>query len=594
MVKLLQNKNYDPVEYRRSQTNTSGLMSQPNRKRIKPRGFFLGVTTTSIQNDDDDEENIPNHQEIIDNTTLQTSKVDMNATDALGRTCIHHLVQPFPNGSYRNNIELLKWLHRSGASLTKTDLTGQSPLDYAALNGCQHLYNLLRELINEELMNPRKITIKPFQVNDPNKELLGLPDYYSDAQAFIDQYIVDHSSETVRPTYQVDPISNMTQTGEIVMDTDKNEPYDVRLTITDVDYGLIGLYNFYRMQMIKHKSKANLYLLLTRWGRIGEGDGQHQLTPFSSFEECRKEFCKIFRDKTGNAWENTNQFEYKPKKYTLIKLNERQMKNSTNVPIDFELLQDETQHRPSKVHSSSYKNFFKLFFNPQAIRSYLNKVQLDIEWMPVSQLKPETLQRARELLTELKTKIEEKEKMKLTIQQSTFLENSTETNPTIDPIQKDQLKLLLDSICKLTNEYYSIIPLQGYGYDRLPIIDSEQAVQAQEQKLEDIFELELSYKILLAAQANLNRISPLDYLYKSINCQFEAMNENDPDFQFILRYIWSTAANIQIEQIFKISRSNDDERLFQCNLDNHQLLWHGTNICNLISILTRGRNFFEG
>ena len=566
MVKLLLNKDYEPIDPRQALQHTRQL----NQGKIKSKEFLLGVTTMSTADDSNDEiaddNNTKDNNEIPNSTFIQTSSIDLNAVDALGRTCIDYLVQPFVGGSYTNNIELVKLLQSVGVSLPNTE----------SVNG-------------EVTMRKR------FHVNDPNVELLGLPDYYSDAQAFIEQYIIDHQSESVHRVHQVDPLSNMSQTGEIVMDTDKNEPYDVRLTITDVDYGLIGLYNFYRMQMIKHKSKDNLYLLLTRWGRIGEGDGQHQLTPYSSLEECRKEFCKIFREKTGNTWENTNQFEQKPKKYTLIQLSERQMQKHTDVPIDFKLLQDDEQHPSSKLQSPSYKNLFELFLKPQAIRSYLGKIQLDIEWMPVSELKPETLHRARELLAELRTTIEEKEKLKLTIQQSIFLENKseqTEQQP-IDPIQKDQLKRLLDSICKLTNEYYSLIPLQGYGYEKLPMIDTVQAVKTQEQKLDDIFELELSYKILLAAQANLNRMSPIDYLYRSINCQFEAMNENDLDFQLILRYIWTSAPQIQVEQIFKMARSNDDERLLQRNLANHHLLWHGTNICNLMSILTRGRNFSE-
>ena len=109
-----------------------------------------------------------------------------------------------------------------------------------------------------------------------------------------------------------------------------------------------------------------------------------------------------------------------------------------------------------------------------------------------------------------------------------------------------------------------------------------------EKTLDDLFELELSYKILLGAQANLKNISPLDYLYKSINCQFEVMNKNDIDSQFILRYIWTSAPTIEVEQIFKIARPNEDQRLRKRNLNNHYLLWHGTGICNLISILTRG------
>jgi hypothetical protein len=83
-------------------------------------------------------------------------------------------------------------------------------------------------------------------------------------------------------------------------------------------------------------------------------------------------------------------------------------------------------------------------------------------------------------------------------------------------------------------------------------------------------------------------MSPLDYVYKSLNCQFEALNEDEFYSQLILRYIWTSAPNIQIEQIFKIARPNEDERMRNCNIGNRYLLWHGTDICNLISILSRG------
>jgi hypothetical protein len=119
-------------------------------------------------------------------------------------------------------------------------------------------------------------------------------------------------------------------------------------------------------------------------------------------------------------------------------------------------------------------------------------------------------------------------------------------------------------------------------------MDKEQILKNQEKILNDLLELELSYKVLLGAQANLKTISPLDYLYKSMNCQFEAMDKDDIDSQLVLRYIWTSSPNTQVEQIFKIARSNEDDTLFKWNLDNHYLLWHGTGICNLISILTRG------
>jgi len=371
----------------------------------------------------------------------------------------------------------------------------------------------------------------------------------------------------------------MSLTGEVLIDTDKNEPYDVRLTKTDVNYGVYGIYNFYRMQIIKHKSKNNLFFLFTRWGRIGD-DGQYQLTPYSTLDECRKEFLKVFKEKTGNAWKDTNQFEIKPKKYTLIQLNERQIHKHSNVPIDFNRLQSDQQHPTSKLQSIVYKNFLKTLINRQAIRTNINKIQLDIEWMPISQLKPEILEKARDLLIKIKKILERKQELIIEMQKGKTIE------------QQNEIKLILESLYKYTNEYYTIIPLQGYSDQKLAIIDNDLLLKSQEKKLEDLLELELTYKILLGAQANLKTISPVDYLYKSMNCQFEAMNKDDIDSQLILRYIWSSSSNIKVEQIFKIARPNEDNRLFKSNLDNHYLLWHGTGICNLISIITRG-SFLE-
>ncbi|UJR15954.1 hypothetical protein I4U23_002874 [Adineta vaga] len=550
IVKVLLNKDYTPEEKDESSQNVHAFaLTLPS------------VDTSTIQTIDQS-----------DHVTV-TSAIDFNASDSLGRTCIHHLVQPFPDGSYTSNIELLRLLHSSGACVTKYDLAGLSPLQYGAINGCQHLCDELTKLINDETDSTQAI-IERFYINDPNKNLLDSPDFYTDAQQLIDKYISTHPSQTHNTAYQVDHLSGMSKTGEVLIDTEKNEPYDVRLTKTDVSYGTHGLYNFYRMQIIKHKSKGNLYFLFTRWGRIGDAEGQYQLTPFSTLDDCQKEFSKVFREKTGNAWKDTNKFEAKPKKYTLITLNEREMHKYSNVPVNFKRLQ--TDHTPSKLQSSVFKDFLKTLINPQAIRLNIDKTQLDVEWMPVSQLKCDTLRKARDILLELKKNIEKRNELTLALQRMKPIE------------QQNELKTVLDAIYRHTNEYYTIVPLRGYADEKLPVIENENQLKQQEKILDDLVELELSYKILLGAQANLRTISPLDYLYRSMNCQFEAMNKDDIDSQLILRYIWASASNVQVEQIFKIARSNEDERLFKSNLDNHYLLWHGTGICNLISILTRG------
>ncbi|CAF2691907.1 unnamed protein product [Rotaria sp. Silwood2] len=571
IVKLLLNKNYSPDDdQKQTPTNQPVLYPRKRQPKVRQRKFFLGVTTTDLVTDTDEASNNKKAKKF-----QKTSLINLNAIDIHGRTCIHHLIQPFPDGSYTNNIDILCLLHSCGASLTMTDLSDLTPLEYSTRNNCRHLYDELTKLTRKKT-GLMKITKEKFYINDPNKKLLDKTNFYDDAQNLIDEYISNHPANKSNIEYKVDGLSGMSLTGEVLIDTDINEPYDVRLTKTDVSYGTHGLYNFYRMQIIKHKSKNNLYFLFTRWGRMGNDEGQHQLTPFLTFDECRKEFLKVFREKTGNAWKDIDQFQAKPKKYSLVRLNEREMKKYSSVSIDFDRLQAEQECPSSQLQSSVYKNLMRTLINRQAFRNNIHKTQLDIEWMPVSQLKRETLEKARDLLIKIKETIEKK---------NTF-QKENQHKKTSD--QKNEIKSILESIYQYTNEYYTLIPLNGYSDEKLSVIDNADILKAQEKILDDLFELELSYKMLLGAQANFKSISPLDYLYKSMNCQFQGLNKDDIDSQLILRYIWTTAPSIQIEQIFKIARPNEDERLTKCNLSNRYLLWHGTGICNLISILTRG------
>lgn len=89
------------------------------------------------------------------------------------------------------------------------------------------------------------------------------------------------------------------------------------MTKVDVKQGFWGENVFYKMQVL-HQINRDVYILFTRYGRIGDM-GQYQQTPFKNKEDAIKEFCKIFKDKSGNEWENKNNFVKKPKKYQLIK-----------------------------------------------------------------------------------------------------------------------------------------------------------------------------------------------------------------------------------------------------------------------------------
>lgn len=87
----------------------------------------------------------------------------------------------------------------------------------------------------------------------------------------------------------------------------------------DLKNGLYGDYVFYKMQLL-YDTNRDLYVVFTRWGRIGE-DGMNQRTPFINVEEAKADYKKIFKAKTGNNFEDIDNFVKEKKKYNLARIN---------------------------------------------------------------------------------------------------------------------------------------------------------------------------------------------------------------------------------------------------------------------------------
>lgn len=78
---------------------------------------------------------------------------------------------------------------------------------------------------------------------------------------------------------------------------------------------------YYVIQMLT-RGPSGPYQVWTRWGRVGE-PGQHAMKgPFSKKDAAEKEFCKKFKDKTRNDWEERGNFTPVPGKYTLIEMDD--------------------------------------------------------------------------------------------------------------------------------------------------------------------------------------------------------------------------------------------------------------------------------
>lgn len=111
---------------------------------------------------------------------------------------------------------------------------------------------------------------------------------------------------------EVDAVSKLEQRCEVHRSED-GVYFDALLTVVDVKKYFYGQCNFYIVQLLFDKVKK-IFILWTRWGRIGD-EGQFQRTPFNSKEEAEKEFCKVFKQKTGTHWADIKNYRPVAHKY---------------------------------------------------------------------------------------------------------------------------------------------------------------------------------------------------------------------------------------------------------------------------------------
>ena len=221
----------------------------------------------------------------------------------LGTDLIHAFLRPVEFGSFEK-VDLLRALVNAGAPIDGKNVNGKTPLEEVRLG------SEIQEYICE--------VMKSIKLSAPAL----LPETFTDTCVESDadlehQSLLNAESEnTERIIPEIIPVCkhelDQDSTENFVLQ-DGNDFFDVSLTKVDVKQGRYGKYDFYRMQIAQMPLKK-MYVLLTNWGRIGE-EGKFQKTSFSSKDDCVKEYMKVFKSKTGNAWSERGSFVKQPKKY---------------------------------------------------------------------------------------------------------------------------------------------------------------------------------------------------------------------------------------------------------------------------------------
>lgn len=82
-----------------------------------------------------------------------------------------------------------------------------------------------------------------------------------------------------------------------------------------------------------------------------------------------------------------------------------------------------------------------------------------------------------------------------------------------------------------------MVPESGYAYTAITPIDNEDVLQNQMERLTNLIQLELASTIMAGAMYRKKEINPMDYVYRSIGTTIKLMEPDEPETQYLLKYI---------------------------------------------------------
>jgi ankyrin repeat protein/predicted DNA-binding WGR domain protein len=476
---------------------------------------------------------------------VRSSNRGIDQVDCEGKHVLHYVVQPFDYGSYENSemLELLLPLHPQPFS---NDKEGNSIWTFAQKQRSGVMIKVIRDFINKSNIDPgqfmdveRKLSV--YEENDfPFDYLHDAEDYVKLQSEIIDTTQVERS-----------PDSN----GEFPNYYKVLDDFDLLMTKVDLGFGPYSNYVFYRMQLL-HDTNRDVFVLYTRWGRIGEV-GASQRTPFSERDEAVKEFCKIFKAKTFNEWGQP--FEKKRGKYLPMKSTKTRPKYKEYINEFKPELHPKTDLQEAiltAVKDFTSQNMFKSFFHTNS---------LDINVLNFSNISRDILYSAEKVLYDLLNYVK-------------LFESETETDKKLDLISQMQ---------ELSSRYYELIPLIHHQDSAIPPIMTQSEIQTHLERLLTLKDLEVASKVILAALHREREVNPYEYILKSLRINLKVVPFDSSEFKLIQLYM--KTGQTRILSVFKVNRKGEDERIEKFkDVKNRKLLWHGTRSMNLISILQQG------
>lgn len=348
----------------------------------------------------------------------------------------------------------------------------------------------------------------------------------------------------------VDPDSGYTDIGRVYIK--ESHAYSVVLNAVDVEK---DRNSFYKLQIIELEAKKRYYLFRS-WGRIGCEVGGNSCEKMKNCEAAIKLFEKLFKDRTGNQFEDlvAGTFKRLPGLYFPLELDYGSVKKD----IDIKIEKSSGSDLPLPV-----QDLIASIFDIGRMNRIMQQFELDSEKMPLGKLSKKNINAAMDTLKQLE-----------------------------DVLKGVSRKPNRRALVSLTNKFFSYIP-QSFGDGHVELIETLKQVEEKNDMLNSLSEIEIAYNMCTIIDDQSNT-SPVDQYYLQLNCSISVVHEDAKEFEWIRDYMLKTHAvthsnfALEIQHIFRVSREEDMKRFKGYKSEERSLLWHGSRTTNYAGILSRG------
>ncbi len=301
---------------------------------------------------------------------------------------------------------------------------------------------------------------------------------------------------------------------------------------------------FYIIQLLK---RDNFYYLFLRWGRVGRV-GLQNLIPFNNFEDAYQEFMNKYNKKTEYGYQEIS-----------IDYERNEDINDNNNSEDIIVIDDNSE----EVIDNKLKKLIELIYDLNFAEEQIKAIGYDNKRLPLGNLSDQTISEGYEILQELDTIIQKKEKK--------------------DNYNRNDLE-------GLTEQYYKTIP-HNFGFCNMSnfIIDSSEKLEKEIELIENIKNIKVTSNIIQLNSNNKFK-DKLFTKYNELNCIITSIEKDNFKYDFISKYLNSST---KIEEapkfiIMGIYELNKENKNYKSNLSNKKYLWYGTNLSNYVPLLKDG------